>query len=446
MDALSSLSLSAPASTTEIDADATEAKVTRRLMPFLVACFFVAYLDRVNIGFAALSMNAALGFSPVIFGWGAGIFFIGYCLLEAPSNYVMERVGARRWIARIMVSWGIVAALMAIVWSETSLFVLRFLLGAAEAGFAPGVILYLTYWIPARYRARSLGAFLIALPLSSMGGAPVSGLVLATMDGVTGVSAWRWLFVIEAAPAVLLGVAAYFYLTDKPENAAWLAPRERALLQGLLDEERSAREAAGNPTLWRTLFDPRVIALGLVYFGVVASLYGLGFWLPQIVGAFGYGAFETGLVTAIPYVCGAVAMVAWSRHSDESGERIRHVAAAAVLSAAGLALSACFETPAPSIIALCVASIGTLAAMPPFWALPTAFLSGTAAAVGIALVNSIGNLAGFFGPYLVGWIKNATGEFSYALLALAVGPLVSAILVICLGRKEGSDGPRNLEP
>jgi ACS family tartrate transporter-like MFS transporter len=211
------------------------AKVTRCLIPFLVACFFVAYLDRVNIGFAALSMNAALGFSSVVFGWGAGIFFIGYCLLEAPSNYVMERVGARRWIARIMVSWGIVAALMAIVWSETSFFVLRFLLGAAEAGFAPGVILYLTYWIPARYRARSLGAFLIALPLSSMVGAPILGLVLATMDGVAGVSAWRWLFVIEAAPAVLLGIAAYFYLTDKPENAAWLAPRERALLQDLLD-------------------------------------------------------------------------------------------------------------------------------------------------------------------------------------------------------------------
>jgi ACS family tartrate transporter-like MFS transporter len=269
--------------------------------------------------------------------------------------------------------------------------------------------------------------------------------VLATMDGVAGVSAWRWLFVIEAAPAVLLGIAAYFYLTDKPENAAWLAPRERALLQGVLDEERTAREAAGNLTLWRTLRDRRVIALGLVYFGVVASLYGLGFWLPQIVSAFGYGAVGTGLISAIPYVCGAAAMVAWSRHSDESGERIRHAGAAAVLSAAGLALSACFEAAAPSIIALSVASIGTLAAMAPFWALPTALLSGTSAAVGIALVNSIGNLAGFFGPYLVDWIKNATGEFSYALLVLAVGPLVSAVLVIHVGRTEGLDLRRNSE-
>lgn len=433
MDALAPRAAAAPASG-EIDADAIVAKVTRRLLPFLAASFVVAYLDRVNIGFAALSMNEALGFSPIVFGWGAGIFFLGYCLLEAPSNYMLERVGARLWIARIMVSWGIVSALMAVVWSEASFITLRFLLGAAEAGFAPGVIFYLTYWVPARHRARCLGGFLLALPLATVIGAPLSGLVLATMDGVAGLSAWRWLFIVEAVPATLLGVAAYFYLTDKPEDAAWLTPKERAELQRVIDAETIETDGGAHAP-WRAARDPRVLTLGLVYFGIVASLYGLGFWLPQIINAFGYGALGTGFVTAIPYFCGAVAMVAWSRHSDATGERIRHAAAAAALSAGGLAISAFFKSPAASMIALSLASVGTLAAFPPFWTLPTAFLSGMDAAVGIALVNSIGNLAGFFGPYLVGWIKSTTGEFSYALLALAAAPLASAAAMIFIEKK-----------
>lgn len=433
---MDALSLRDPTSTTtaEIDADAIVAKVSRRLLPFLAACFVVSYLDRVNIGFAALSMNEALGFSPVVFGWGAGIFFFGYCFLEAPSNYIMERVGARRWIARIMVSWGIVSALMAIVWSEASFLTLRFLLGAAEAGFAPGVILYLTYWVPARHRARCLGGFLMALPLATVIGAPLSGLVLATMDGVAGMAAWRWLFIIEAAPAVLFGVAAYFYLTDKPANAAWLAHGERTALQALLDKERAESDSAAAAP-WRALRDTRVLTLGLVYFGIVASLYGLGFWLPQIVDTFGYGALGMGFLTAIPYLCGGVAMALWSRHSDASGERLRHAAFAAALSVGGLASAACAETPAASMVALSLASVGTLAAMPPFWTLATALLSAADAAVGIALINSIGNLAGFFAPYLVGWIKNATGEFAYALLALAAAPLVSALVMFRLAGK-----------
>lgn len=434
MDALSPPDVATPAAA-EIDADAIVAKVGRRLLPFLVACFVVAYLDRVNIGFAALSMNEALGFSPVAFGWGAGIFFLGYCLLEAPSNYILERVGAKRWIARIMVSWGIVSALMAIVWNEASFLTLRFLLGAAEAGFAPGIILYLTYWFPARHRARCIGSFLLALPLATVIGAPLSGMVLATMDGVAGMAAWRWLFIVEAAPAVLLGAAAYFYLTDKPANAAWLTPQEQATLQSLLDAERAETDAGGAHAPWRSLRDPRVLTLGLIYFGIVASLYGLGFWLPQIVDAFGYGALGTGFITAIPYFCGAVAMVAWSRHSDAAGERLRHAAAAAALSAAGLALSAFFKAPATSMVALSLASVGTLACMPPFWTLSTALLSATDAAVGIAIINSIGNLAGFFGPYLVGWIKGATGEFSYALLALAAFPLASAVAMMLLKKR-----------
>ncbi|HEX7800530.1 MAG TPA: MFS transporter, partial [Asticcacaulis sp.] len=390
------------------------------------------YLDRVNVGFAALTMNDELGLSPTVYGWGAGVFFFGYCLLEAPSNHILERVGARRWIARIMVSWGIVSAMMGLVWNETSFLVLRFLLGAAEAGFSPGVILFLTYWVPARYRARSVGLFLLALPLATAVGAPLSGLLLSTMDGVGGASAWRWLFFIEAAPAILLGVAAYFYLTDKPQEARWLAPQERALLTRVLDQEKSSRKAAGAHPLWRMLGDPWVIRLGVIYFGVVAALYGLGFWLPQIVSAFGYGPLGAGLLTAIPYACGGVAMALWSRRSDKNGERVYHSAAAALLAAGGLAASAFFNAPIPSILALTAASVGTLAAMPPFWTLPTAFLCAEVAAVGIALVNSIGNLAGFFGPYLVGWIKETSNDFSYALLALSAAPLFSAVLLVWL--------------
>jgi MFS transporter, ACS family, tartrate transporter len=416
-------------------AEIVVAKTTRRLLPFLVACFFVAYLDRVNIGFAALTMNKELGFTPTVYGWGAGVFFFGYCLLEAPSNVILERVGARLWIARIMVSWGIISATMGLVWNETSFLALRFLLGAAEAGFSPGVILYLTYWLPAPYRARGFGMFLLALPLATAIGAPLSGLVLSTMDGVAGASAWRWLFFIEAAPAILLGVAAYFYLTDKPQDAGWLDPQERSLLQGLLESDKS-RAAGEGVSLWRMLLDPTTAWLGLVYFGVVAALYGLGFWLPQIVSGFGYDPLGAGLVTALPYVCGGVAMALWSRRSDRRGERIFHTASAAVLAAAGLAAAAFFKSPLPAIAALTVASVGTLAAMPPFWTLPPAFLRGSAAAIGIAMVNSIGNLAGFFGPYLVGWIKETTGEFSYALLALSAAPLVSAALLMRLAHKK----------
>jgi ACS family tartrate transporter-like MFS transporter len=426
----------------KVDGAATIAKVTRRIAPFLIACFFAAYLDRVNIGFAALTMNRELGFSPQVFGLGAGIFFVGYCLLEAPSNYILHRVGARLWIARIMVSWGFISALTSLVWNETSFLTLRLVLGAAEAGFAPGVILYLTYWIPAEHRGRSLGAFLVAIPLSTVIGAPLSGLTLTSLDGALGVSGWRWLFIVEAIPTILLGIAAFFFLTDRPGDASWLTTQERDWLQDTLESERA--EYGGEPTVGQTLRDPRVLGLGIVYFGVVAALYGLGFWLPQLVGDFGFGPALTGVVTAIPYACGAVAMIFWSRSSDRSGERARHTAAAAALAAANIAPAACVKSPALSIAAFSLASIGTLAAMPPFWALPTNFLSGASAAVGIAVINSIGNVAGFAGPYLVGWLKGDGEGYSTALLALACGPLMSALLVLWIAR-EVQPGPRMID-
>jgi ACS family tartrate transporter-like MFS transporter len=414
----------------EIDADRTIAKVTRRLVPFLIVCFFAAYLDRVNIGFAALTMDKELGFSPQTFGWGAGVFFIGYCLFEAPSNFILHRVGARRWIARIMVSWGVVSGLMALIWGETSFVSLRLLLGLAEAGFAPGVILYLTYWIPAERRALPLGAFLMAVPLSSAFGAPLSSLVLSTMDGVANLSGWRWLFILEAAPSIVLGVIALFYLTNRPKDARWLTPAERSWLQARLDAELASLEDPRDP--WSMLRHPRVILLGLAYFGVVLSLYGLGFWLPQMVEIYGYGVLATGFIVSIPYVCGALAMMAWSQSSDRSGERHLHTAFAALLATSGLVVSAFAQSPLVAMLALSIAAIGTLAAMPIFWSLATTFLSGASAAVGIALINSIGNLAGFVGPYLVGWIKTATGDFSWALLTLAVGPLATAVIVLRL--------------
>ncbi len=411
-----------------VDGEAVIRKVTRRLVPFLVACFFSAYLDRVNVGFAALTMNKELGFSPEFFGWGAGVFFLGYCLFEAPSNYILHRVGARIWIARIMASWGLVSALTACVWDGPSFLALRMLLGVAEAGFAPGAIFYLTTWIPAERRTFALGAFLLAVPLSSAAGAPVSGLLLAAMDGVAGVSGWRWLFILEALPSILLGGVAFFFLTDRPADATWLAPAERAWLRQRLAEERAALEEPHNP--WGALGDRRVLALGLVYFGIVAALYGVGFWLPQIAQSLGFGIVAAGFVTSLPYVCGVAAMIFWSRRSDAGGQHGRNTAFAAGLAALGLAAAALAQTPAAAMLALSVASIGTLAAMPTFWSLSTGFLTGAGAAIGVAAINSLGNVAGFAGPYLVGWIKGATGEFSLALLALALAPLASAALAL----------------
>jgi len=421
----------APTSVAAIDTDPMVAKVARRLVPFLVACYVAAYIDRVNIGFAALSMNEDLGFSPSVFGWGAGIFFLGYALFEVPSNLILHRVGARRWIARIMVSWGLVSGLMALTSDARSFYTLRFLLGLAEAGFAPGILLYLTYWFPEAYRARSLAAFLIGIPLSTVVGAPISGLLLGSMQGGAGLANWQWLFILEALPSVALGVVALFYLTDRPKDAAWLTVAERGALQAELDREEAQRGATREMTAWKTLHHPRVIVLGLAYFGIVTALYGLGFWLPQIIDAFGVGVVTTGFLTALPYIVGVAAMVVWSKRADRTGTHARHTIAACGVAAGGLAAAAVLQAPTTLMLAFTVACAGTMAIFPVFWALPTTFLSRSAAAAGIALVNSIGNLAGFAGPFLVGWIKETSGDYSWALLALALGPVLSAVLIYC---------------
>lgn len=418
------------------DGQAIEASTVRavswRLLPFLMLAYLLAYLDRVNLGFAALTMNDELKFSPLVFSWGAGIFFIGYFLFEVPSNVILHKVGASRWIARIMVSWGIVSALMALVAGPVSFYVLRFLLGVAEAGFFPGIILYLTYWYPAQYRARILAAFAVAVPVSTVIGAPISGYLLG-LDGVGGLKGWQWLFILEGLPAALLGIVTWFYLTDRPASAAWLSPEQKRWLSDRLAREEGARKAAHHMSLRQALASPRVLVLSLVYFGFVGALYGMQFWLPQIVKAFGLSNIQTGFVTAIPYVFGSVAMVLWAQHSDRTRERVWHVALPLFLIALSLAAASALSDPVLTMIALTVAAIGVFCTFSLFWTLPTAFLSGASAAAGIALINSIGNLAGFGGPYLIGWFKDQTGGTAMGLLALSLLPLVSALLVLGLG-------------
>jgi ACS family tartrate transporter-like MFS transporter len=412
--------------------------ISWRLIPFLVLAYFFSYLDRVNLGFAALTMNAELKFSPTVFAWGAGIFFIGYFIFEVPSNLALEKFGASRWIARIMVTWGIISALMSLVSGEWSFYILRFLLGVAEAGFFPGIILYLTYWYPAEYRARFLAAFAIAVPVSTVIGAPASGLLLG-LDGAMGLKGWQWLFIIEGVPSVLLGIVTWFYLTDRPERADWLTAEQKAWLASKLNAEIAAKQAAKRLTLGEALSSPKVIMLSLVYFGFVGSLYGMQFWLPQIVKAFGLTNAQTGFVTAIPYVFGTIAMILWARHSDASRERVLHVGAPLLLTAFALAASSYISDPVMTMVVLTVAAIGVFCTFGVFWTLPTAWLSGTAAAGAIALINSIGNLAGFGGPYLIGWVKEATGNTSTGLLVLAVLPLIGGLLVFLAGHESKAE-------
>src|SRR5215218_9938799 len=410
----------------------TIGKVSARLVPFLVACYFVAYLDRVNVSFAALTMNRDLGLSASQYGFGAGIFFIAYFLFEVPSNLLLERFGARKWIARIMFTWGLISGAMAFVTGPTSFYVLRALLGIAESGFFPGIIFYLTLWFPAVYRARIVGYFMAAIPLSTVLGAPMSGLLLG-MDGVAGLKGWQRLFITEAAPSLILSIFVLFYLTDRPSDATWLQPDERAWLVRRLEEEHAVRSTRHNYSVTQALLNPKVLALSLVYFGAVATNYGLSFFLPQIVKAFGLSNFQTGLVSALPYAVGLVSIVWWGHRSDRMRERRFHAAFALAIAAAGIAASTMFEHPALKMLALSVAGFGIFGNLPVFWTLPTAFLSGAAAAGGIALINSIGNLAGFVGPYAMGWHKDETGSYTGEVLSLAEIVVLSMILVLVLG-------------
>jgi MFS transporter, ACS family, tartrate transporter len=400
----------------------------------------VNYLDRFNISFAALEMKAALGLSDTAYGLGAGMFFAGYVTFEIPSNLILQRVGARWWIARIMVTWGVLSCSMMFVHTPGTFYLVRFLLGLAEAGFLPGMLFYLTYWIPRDDRARVFALFLTSTALAGVVGAPLSAALLK-LGGRSGLAGWQWLFLIEGLPAILLGVITLFYLPDRPAHARWLGPAEQAWLEQTLDRERRALAETHRLTLWQALTHGRVWRLCLLYFSTIISFYGVAFWLPQIVKSFsGLGNAAASLMSALPYLAASVGMVAVARHSDRAGERRRHVAAAAFAGATGLLLGALVQRhPVLAFLALCLAATGIWSTLGPFWSLPTMFLSGTAAAGGIALINSVGNIGGFVGPTVMGFLRERTQRFESGLVFLAATLVIAGVLALTLS--EQSDAP-----
>lgn len=410
-------------------------RISWRIVPFIMLLYFIAYIDRVNIGFAALTMKEDLGFTASILGFGAGIFFWGYFLFEVPSNIALHKVGARIWIARVMVTWGIISAGMAFVQGPTSFYVMRFLLGAAEAGFFPGIILYLSYWFPARHRAGVTAFFMAAAPLSTALGSPLSAALLE-MNGTMGLAGWQWMFVLEAIPALILGIVVFFFMTDRPEKATWLKDDERTWLVNAMNAEAAGKGPGASHSILGALSNPRVIALSLIYFGTSAGLYTLGIWAPQIIRQLGVSSMTVGFLNAIPPIVSVVAMVMWSRHSDRTGERTWHVILACLAAAIGLVIAASANSVVGLIAALTIVNVGISCAKPPLWSMPTTFLSGAAAATGIAAINSIGNLGGFAGPAMIGWVKDQTGSFAGGLYFVAGLLVVSALLTLLLARSQ----------
>jgi len=415
----------------------TIVKVSWRLLPLVVVAYLVAYIDRTNIAVAALTMNKDLGFSASLYGIGAGIFFIGYALFEVPSNMILEKVGARMWIARIMITWGIVSGLMATVIGPISFLSLRFLLGVAEAGFFPGMILYFTYWFPARYRGRVISTLFIAVPVANAAASAISGAILE-MDGILGLKGWQWVFIIEAIPAVLLAFVVLRYMTDRPAVANWLDADEKEWLESELRAERAKVDAAGKLRVLQVLTDPRVLALSAIYFFSATANYGITFFLPQIVKGLGHSNLMTGFLSAIPYTVGVLGLLAFGYSSDRFMERRRHLIAAASLGGCGFLLAAWAGNSYWALAAMCIATMGTYGSRPTMWPMPSQFLTGASAAVGIALINSIGNLGGYVGPFVVGWIKDSTKSFEMGVYFLAGCAFSSALIAYFAKRATGA--------
>lgn len=415
--------------------DATYRKVTRRLIPFLVLCYVVSYLDRINIGFAKLQMLGDLGFSETVFGLGAGIFFIGYFFFEVPSNIIMHRVGARLWIARIMVTWGLVSAATLLVKTPFQFYGVRFLLGLAEAGFFPGIILYLTYWYPAHRRARMVATFMLAIPLSGIIGGPISGFIMQYLAGRSNWPGWKWLFLLEALPAILVGIATIFYLDSGIRRAKWLTDEEKELLEQNIAAD--SREKVEHPSVLAVFLDRRVWLMCWIFFACAMGQYALTFWMPTLIKTAGIkSVLNIGLVTAVPYLATAATMVLVGGSADRHRERRWHLAIPMVVGAAGLILSVLAGTQtALAVFFLSVAAAGVITSAPLFWSLPTAFLSGAAAAAGIAAINSVGNLAGFVSPYMVGWLKDVTHSDKDAMLCLTLILVVGAATVFTVPAK-----------
>jgi len=389
--------------------------------------YVVAYIDRINIGFAALKMNADIGISPYIFGLGAGVFFLSYFIFEIPSNLALARVGARKWISRIMISWGVISACMAFVQGPTSFVLIRFLLGSAEAGFFPGVILYLTFWFPQEYRGRVIAAFIVAVPVSLALGGPISATILQ-MDGIAGLKGWQWLFILEGLPTALLGFLFLAVMPDRPHEARWLDPDERSWLQAAIDRDEHAVAAVHHWTLLEIFADRRVLALAFIWFANTTANLGLAFFLPQILKGLGLTDMETGVMTSVPYVFGTAGILVFGTVSDKYNERRWTLFAALALTAIGLIAAGLLTGSLLAVPAMALAAIGIYGAKPPFWPLPSTFLTGKAAAAGIALINAIGNLGGFVGPYAVGWIRDTTHSYEAGLYFLAGLALLGAVL------------------
>ena len=417
---------------------ATYRKVSRRLIPLLFLAYIVAYLDRVNIGFAKLGMASDLGFSDTVYGLGAGIFFLGYFLFEVPSNVILQRVGAKVWIARIMIGWGFISAATMLVKTATAFYTMRFLLGVAEAGFFPGIILYLTYWFPRAERGRRIAAFMTAVAVAGIIGGPLSGWIMGRLDGAAGWAGWQWLLLLEGLPSVVVGIVVLLYLDNGPATARWLSEPERALVLGRLEEDERAKiaDGAARRTIFEAFADPRIWVLCLAYFGLALGIYGISFWLPQIIkDTVTKDPVRIGLISAIPWLVGGIAMTWNGRHADQTGERRWHTAGPAFIGGLALGVSALpWAGGWIGIAAISVATAGILSAMSSFWSLPTAILSSTGAAAGIAWINSVGNLAGYASPFMVGKVRDLTHSMVAAMAVLA-GALVVAGVATLLPRR-----------
>ena len=421
-----------PAETgSEIEARAIR-KIAWRLIPFLMLLYFVAFLDRINVGFAALTMNRDIGLTPEMFGVGSGIFFLGYFLFEVPSTIILHKTGARFWIGRVMITWGLVSVAMVFTRGPVSFYVFRFLLGLAEAGFFPGIILFLSYWFPASHRSAVTAWFMAAAPAAGFIGSPISG-ALMQLDGVLGLHNWQWLFLVEGVPAILLGFVAFWFLTDRPTEAAWLEAAERHSISQAIQREQSAITDPRGHNIWRAISDWKVLALSLAYFGTSAGLYTIGFWAPLIVKKLGYSAITIGLLVAIPNLIAVIGMVLWSRHSDRTGERHWHVAVASLIAALGMAVTAgAGHSALLAVAGLSLAAFGVSAAKPPLWSLPTTFFAGAGAAASIGTINSLGTLGGFLGPWIIGASNEASGNFQRGLYLVSGMLVVSAVTILTM--------------
>jgi MFS transporter, ACS family, tartrate transporter len=406
----------------------TMRKVYWRLLPFAILTYFLCYLDRINVGFAALTMNKDLGLDAAVYGMAAGAFFWGYFLFEVPSNIILEKLGARIWIARIMITWGLISGATAFCTGPWSFLIVRFLLGLAEAGLFPGLVLFFTYWFPHWHRARIISAFMLALPIAVAAGAPLSTALLVGLHDVWGLAGWRWMYILEAAPTVILGIAVLIYVTDRPSEARWLRSEESAWLIATLEHERHSIEKQRKVSLWQSFWDPKVLLLSLNYFGIVTASLGMLLFLPQMVKQLGLTNMQVGWVSMIPYICGAIGMLTWGWISDRMGERRWNLSMGCLVAGAGLIMVGKFVGTPWAVVGMSIAAIGLYGSKGPFWSMPSMFLTGTAAASGIAWINSIGNLGGFFGPTMVGWVKDYTGSFAGGLYGLAALALMSALV------------------